>query len=143
MPYEERCSHDFLLNQCALCKVKNDGVPEIVYTTKAGDVFHRRPTCEALKSGQDMAYTLGNLNYEIKPINRTYAENLGRCEWCFSSLNPKINKPCEIKQARGWIKATLLNKRFIGNGYWEYLVNYKNNIDEIEELVVRKSMIRF
>jgi len=143
MPYEERCSHDFLLNQCALCKVRDDGIPAIVYTTKGGDVFHKRPNCEALMSGQNMAYSVGNLNHEIKSINRTYTEHLGRCEWCFSSLDPKINKPCEIKHTRGWITATLLNKRLIGNGNWEYLVKYKNDIDEIEELVVRKSMIRF
>lgn len=143
MPNYERCKHDFLLNQCALCIVRIDGIPDIVYTTKGGDVFHKRSNCEALMSGQNMAYTLGSLNHEIKPINRTYVENLGRCEWCFSSLDPKINKPCEIKHATGWIEATLLNKRFIGHGNWEYLVIFKNSHGDLEEIVLRKSMIRF
>jgi hypothetical protein len=143
MTQEERCKHEFILQECAICKSKSDGIPQIVYTTFGGDVFHKRSNCEALKSGQNMAYTLGNLNHDIKPINRAYVDNLGRCEWCFSSLEPKIDKPCEIKHSMKWIHATLINKRFIGHGNWEYLVNFKNSRGEIEELVVRKSMIRF
>jgi hypothetical protein len=143
MSQEERCKHEFLLQECAICKVRSDGIPNIVYTTIGGHVFHKRPNCEALNSGQDMAYALGNLNHEIKPVNRTYVEHLGRCEWCFSSLDPKINKQCEIKYSTKWIRANLINKRFIGHGNWEYLVNFKSSRDEIVELVVRKSMIRF
>ena len=143
MPLNERCVHDFLVNECALCKVRNDGIPDIVYTTKGGNVFHKRPNCEALISGQNMAYAVGNLNHDIKSINRSYTEHLGRCEWCFSSLDPKIDKPCEIKLSTGWREATVLNKRFIGNGNWEYLVVFKNSYGHLEEVVLRKSMIRF
>jgi hypothetical protein len=143
MSQEERCKHEFLLQECAICKVRSDGIPNIVYTTLGGHVFHKRPNCEALNSGQDMAYALGNLNHEIKPVNRNYVEHLGRCEWCFSGLDPKINKPCEVKYSMKWIRANLINTRFIGHGNLEYLVTFKNSRDEIEELAVRKSMIRF
>ena len=143
MPQEDRCKHEFLWQECAICKIRSDGIPQIVYTSVGGDVFHKRPNCEAFKSGQNMAYAVGNLNHEIKPTNRSYVDHLGRCEWCFSSLDPKINKPCEIYYSSQWIKATLINRRFIGHGNLEYLVIFKNSRDDLEETVVRKSMIRF
>jgi hypothetical protein len=143
MSKEDRCKHEFLWQECAICKIRSDGIPQIVYTSVGGDVFHKRPNCEAFKSGQNMAYAVGNLNHEIKPTNRSYVDHLGRCEWCFSSLDPKINKPCKIYYSSQWINATLINTRFIGHGNLEYLVIFKNSRDDLEETVVRKSMIRF
>lgn len=138
----DRCLHELLIEQCSYCKLGKDGIPDIVYVTKGGAVFHKRSDCELLISGQHFAYSLGFLNHPINPVHRSSVAELGRCEWCFASLDRKFYRACQVYYRGNWANALLIRTRELGHGKKEYLVQFKNGEGKIIEKGIRESNIR-
>jgi hypothetical protein len=58
---EGRCKHGEIADWCgeSECMAARKGLPVRVWRTAQGQVYHRKPTCAALRDGQRMAQKFG------------------------------------------------------------------------------------
>ena len=56
---EGRCKHGEIADWCSDCTATRKGLPVRVWRTAQGQVYHRKPTCEALQDGQRKARQFG------------------------------------------------------------------------------------
>jgi hypothetical protein len=54
-----RCKHGEMADWCGDCTVVRTGLPARVWRTAQGQVYHRKPTYEALRDGQNKAQQFG------------------------------------------------------------------------------------
>jgi len=61
---EQRCKHGEIAEWCgeSECLAARKGLPVRVWRTQQGEVYHRKPTCEALVSGQRLAEQHGSVS---------------------------------------------------------------------------------
>ncbi|MDQ1747153.1 MAG: hypothetical protein QOD07_1416 [Frankiaceae bacterium] len=74
----DRCRHELLPGQCALCRPIPAGVPATVYVTRGGEAYHGTPRCAGLADGQWYAEYRGNEVHAIEPISAAAAIVKGR-----------------------------------------------------------------
>ena len=122
---ENRCIHEFLVNECGSCKAPPDGINEIVYKTSGGLAFHNWPDCAFLREGQFIAEQRDQIIHPITPIKWSYVfYEFGACEWCCALHHKrKMNLPsCEAYIDQKWEKCQLIRSRETKNFEKEYQV---------------------
>jgi len=103
------------------------GLPVRVWRTAQGQVYHRKPTCEALQDGQRMAQQFGRQasTPEQVPLSVAMSAGLAECFHCFPSDVPPDAKPCQVLVAGKWVDGFLLEWRRGPDNRWKGLVNYR------------------
>lgn len=56
---DDRCIHDFLPGQCALCEVPPPGARPKGHRTRGGSAYHKDRDCPWLAAGQNRAHRSG------------------------------------------------------------------------------------
>ena len=122
-------------------KTAPEGINDIVYKTRGGNVFHNDRNCELLTQGQKMADSMGMENHLINPTSYISVAEYGACTWCCAYFY-YLRGPEKFAEAligKDWVKVQLLATRPIGHGYNEYRVKTANG----SEFSLRKKNIRF
>ncbi len=126
---EQRCKHGEIAAWCgeSECLAPRKGLPVRVWRTEQGQVYHRKPTCEALLDGQRMAEQSGRQasTPEQVPLSVAMSAGLAECFHCFPPDVPSDAKPCRVLVGDKWIDGFLLEWQRGGGGRWKGLVNYR------------------
>jgi hypothetical protein len=103
------------------------GLPVRVWRTEQGQVYHRKPTCEALLDGQRMAKQVGRQasTPEQVPLSVAMSAGLAECFHCFPPDVPPDAKPCKVLVGGKWVDGFLLEWRRGEDGHWNGLVDYR------------------
>jgi hypothetical protein len=127
IPDEERCIHGEVAAWCGECYVARMQMPGRVWRTKGGEVFHRKPTCEALVDGQRMAKRRGMTasTPEQVPLSEAMSAGLAECVHCFPYNVPPDAKPCKVLVEGTWVDGFLLRWLHLPDGRWKGVVNYR------------------
>jgi hypothetical protein len=82
-----RCKHGEIADWCgeSECMAARKGMPERVWRTTYGEVYHRKPTCAALQDGQRKAQWFGKQasTPEQVPLSVAMSAGLAECFHCF------------------------------------------------------------
>ena len=94
---EGRCKHGEVADWCGDCTAARNGLPSRVWRTAQGQVYHRKPTCEALRDGQSKAQRFGRQvsTPEQIPLSVAMSAGLAECFHCFPYDVPPDAKPCQ------------------------------------------------
>jgi hypothetical protein len=126
---EGRCKHGEIADWCgeSECMAARKGLPVRVWRTAQGQVYHRKPTCEALLDGQRMAQSFGRQasTPDQVPLSVAMSAGLAECFHCFPSDVPPDAKPCQVLVAGKWVDGFLLEWRRGPDNRWKGLVNYR------------------
>lgn len=125
----ERCKHGEVAEWCgeSECLAARKGLPVRVWRTQQGQVYHRKPTCEALVAGQRLAVREGRgaSAPEKVPLSDAMSAGLAECFHCFPENVPLDAKPCKVLVEGTWIDGFLLEWRRGADNRWKGLVNYR------------------
>ena len=126
IPDEERCKHGEVAAWCGECHVARMQTPSRVWRTRGGEVFHRKPTCEALVDGQRLAKRRGMTasTPEQVPLSEAMSAGLAECVHCFPYNVPPDAKPCKVRVEGTWVDGFLLRWLRQPDGRWKGVVNY-------------------
>jgi hypothetical protein len=85
---EPRCSHGEIAAYCADCRLAKKGLPQRVWITRAGSVFHKTSSCEGILDGQRYALKKGLNTYDPSQVALpvALAKDRGACGVCFAGL---------------------------------------------------------
>ncbi len=126
---EQRCKHGEIAEWCgeSECLAARRGLPVRVWRTQQGQVYHRKPTCEALVAGQRLAGRNGRETPapEKVPLSIAMSAGLAECFHCFPEHVPLDAKPCRVLVGGKWIDGFLLEWRCGADNRWKGLVNYR------------------
>jgi hypothetical protein len=126
---EGRCKHGEIADWCgeSECMAARKGLPVRVWRTAQGQVYHRKPTCEALQDGQRRMQQFGRQasTPEQVPLSVAMSAGLAECFHCFPPDIPPDAKPCQVLVAGKWIDGFLLEWRRGADNKWKGLVNYR------------------
>ena len=129
IPDEERCKHGEVAAWCgeAECYAARKQMPVRVWRTQGGEVYHRKPTCEALVHGQRLAERRGMTasTPEQVPLSVAMSAGLAECFHCFPSNVPPDAKPCKVFVEGTWVDGFLLRWLHQPDGRWKGVVNYR------------------
>ena len=122
-----RCKHGEIADWCGDCTAVRTGLPARVWRTAQGQVYHRKPTCEALRDGQSKAQQFGRQASipEQIPLSVAMSAGLAECFHCFPSDVPPDAKPCQVLVADRWVDGFLLEWQRGPDNRWKGLVNYR------------------
>ena len=83
-----RCIHGVVRGECVTCDAK---IGERFYYTTGGSHLHKKPTCEALKSGQDRGarWGGGSAPVEVVGSQADVADIHELCSHCFTTRAPR------------------------------------------------------
>jgi hypothetical protein len=103
------------------------GMPARVWRTAQGEVYHRKPTCQALQDGQRKMQQFGRQvsTPEQVPLSVAMGEGLAECFHCFPPDVPPDTKPCQVLVAGKWIDGFLLEWQRGPDNRWKGRVNYR------------------
>ena len=126
IPDEERCKHGEVAAWCGECHVARMQMPSRVWRTRGGEVFHRKPTCEALADGQRLAKRRGMTasTPEQVALSEAMSAGLAECVHCFPYNVPPDAKPCKVLVEGTWVDGFLLRWLRQPDGRWKGVVNY-------------------
>ena len=126
IPDEERCKHGEVAAWCGECHVARMQTPSRVWRTRGGEVFHRKPTCEALADGQRLAKRRGMTasTPEQVALSEAMSAGLAECVHCFPYNVPPDAKPCKVLVEGTWVDGFLLRWLRQPDGRWKGVVNY-------------------
>jgi hypothetical protein len=126
---EGRCKHGEIADWCgeSECMAARKGLPVRVWRTAQGQVYHRKPTCEALRDGQRMAQSFGRQasTPELVSLSVAMSAGLAECFHCFPSGVPPDAEPCQVLVDGQWVDGFLLEWRRGPDNTWKRLVNYR------------------
>jgi hypothetical protein len=124
---EGRCKHGEVAAWCGDCTPRRKGLPARVWRTAQGQVYHRKPTCEALRDGQSKALQSGRQVSTPEQISLSAAmsSGLAECFHCFPPDVPPDAKPCQVLVAGRWVDGFLIEWRRGPDSRWKGLVNYR------------------
>ena len=124
-----RCKHGEIAEWCgeSECMAARTGLPAHVWRTAQGQVYHRKPACEALQHGQQMARQFGKQASEAErvPLSVAMSAGLAECFHCFPANVPPDAKPCQVLVGGRWVDGFLLEWRRGPDKQWQGLVNYR------------------
>lgn len=85
---DDFCEVMFLrASQCDHCRTARSELPQWVYITKGGSVYHRTPNCEGIKDGQRYARWRGDEIHDVQSVPRSDVQaQRGACEICRPDL---------------------------------------------------------
>ena len=130
---EERCKHGEVAAWCgeSECMAARKNLPVRVWRTKHGYTYHRKPTCEALADGQQMAERRGMeaSTPDQVPLSVAMSSGLAECFHCFPPDVPPDAKPCKVLVAGNWVDGFLLEWRCGSDKRWKGLVNFRHEAD--------------
>lgn len=112
------------------------GLPVRVWRTAQGQVFHRRPGCQALLDGQRKAERYGREAHdpESVPLSTAMSAGLAECFHCFPENVPPDAKECKVLVAGRWVDGFLLEWQRSEDRRWKGLVNYRHDAERRVEL---------
>ena len=126
---EQRCKHGEIAEWCgeSECLASRKGLPVRVWRTQQGQVYHRKPTCGALVSGQRLAEQHGKVTSapEKVPLSDAMSAGLAECLHCFPEHVPLDAKPCKVLVRGKWTDGFLLEWRRGADNRWKGLVNFR------------------
>ena len=126
---EDRCKHGEIAAWCgeSECLAARTGLPVRVWRTQQGQVYHRKPTCEALVAGQRLAerHGRGASAPEKVPLSDAMSAGLAECFHCFPEHVPLDAKPCKVLVGEKWTDGFLLEWQRGADNRWKGLVNYR------------------
>ena len=127
IPDEERCKHGEVAAWCGECHVARMQMPSRVWRTRGGEVFHRKPACEALVDGQRLAKRRGMTasTPEQVALSEAMSAGLAECVHCFPYNVPPDAKPCKVLVEGTWVDGFLLRWLLQPDGRWKGVVNYR------------------
>ena len=144
IPDEERCKHGEVAAWCGECYVARLQMPGRVWRTQGGEVFHRKPTCEALVDGQRLAKRRGMTasTPEQVPLSEAMSAGLAECVHCFPYNVPPDAKPCKVLVEGKWVDGFLLRWLRQPDGRWKGVVNYRWEETGRRESVMEASKLK-
>jgi len=128
-PDEERCKHGEVAAWCgeAECLAARKQMPVRVWRTKGGQVYHRKPTCEALVDGQRLAERRGMTTSPPEQVSLSVAMSAGlaECFHCFPYNVPPDAEPCKALVEGIWVDGFLVKWLHLPDGRRKGVVDYR------------------